>query len=150
MRVLLFGGPGDEGIVDRILSLTRTRIARCLTTDIRLFAARLSHCRLLVCNNSGPLHVASALGIPTVSFMGPTVRQRWVPRGERHVVLRVDDLPCIGCNAGICRVGTHDCMRNIRPERVMEVIREAAGIEMRERHPKRTGHEDSNLHPLPE
>jgi lipopolysaccharide heptosyltransferase II len=148
-RAILFGGPGDEKIVDRILSLTRTRIIRCVTADIRLFAARLSQCRLLVCNNSGPLHVGAALGVPTVSFMGPTERQRWYPRGERHVVLRIDELPCIGCNAGTCRIGTHDCMQKIRPERVMEVIVGAAGILMPGHHQKRTGYEDNRLHPLP-
>lgn len=149
MRVLLFGGPGDEGIVDRIVSLTRARIGRSITADIRLFAARLSQCRLLLCNNSGPLHVGAALGIPTISFMGPTVKERWYPRGERHVVLREDHLPCIGCNAGTCRIGTHDCMRNIRPGRVMEVIEKAAGIEVRRPSQKRTGHEYSDLHSLP-
>jgi lipopolysaccharide heptosyltransferase II len=150
LKTILFGGPGDEEIVDRILSLTRTRLVRCVTADIRLFAARLSQCSLLVCNNSGPLHVGAALGVPTVSFMGPTVRQRWYPRGERHVVLRIDELPCIGCNAGTCRIGTHDCMRKIRPERVMEAIVGAAGILMPGHHQKLTGHEDNRLHPLPE
>jgi len=149
LKVILFGGPGDEEIVDRILSLTKTRIVRCVTADIRSFAARLSQCRLLVCNNSGPLHVGAALGVPTVSFMGPTVRQRWYPRGDRHTVLRIDELPCIGCNAGTCRIGTHDCMWKIRPERVMEVIAGASGILMPGHHQKRTGYDDNRMHPLP-
>ena len=148
-KVILFGGPGDEEIVDRILFLTKTRIVRCVTADIRSFAARLSQCRLLVCNNSGPLHVGAALGVPTVSFMGPTVRQRWYPRGDRHRVLRIDELPCIGCNAGTCRIGTHDCMWKIRPERVMEVIAGASGILMPGHHQKRTGYEANRMHSLP-
>jgi len=122
LKVVLFGGPGDEAIVDRILSLTKTRVVRCVTANIRVFAARLSQCCLLVCNNSGPLHVGAALGVPTVSFMGPTVMHCWYPRGEGHVVLRIDDLPCIGCNSGRCRIGTHDCMRLITPSEVLESV----------------------------
>lgn len=120
--VILFGGPADRGIVGRIRSRMSGVILEVVTPDIRWFAALLSHCRLLVCNNSGPLHMASALGIPTVSFMGPTVRSLWAPRGERHAVLRMDDLPCIGCNRGACPTGTLDCMRLITPEMAAEAV----------------------------
>jgi len=54
--------------------------------------------------------------------MGPTDPRRWYPLGENHTVLRLDDLPCIGCNDGTCRRKTHDCMRGIPPERVMDVL----------------------------
>jgi ADP-heptose:LPS heptosyltransferase len=122
LKAILFGGPGDVKIVDRILSMTRSRIVRCITADIRWFAALLSNCRLLVCNNSGPLHVASALEVPTVSFMGPTVKELWSPVGQGHKVLRADDLPCIGCNEGSCPKGKHECMRLITPAAVMDVL----------------------------
>jgi ADP-heptose:LPS heptosyltransferase len=74
---------------------------------------------VVVCNNSGPLHLAAALGTPTVSVMGPTVKERWMPIGSEHVVLRDHDLSCIGCNRGYCRIGTHDCMKNIAPSMVV-------------------------------
>jgi lipopolysaccharide heptosyltransferase II len=146
--IILFGGPGDEPILARMLSRTSAHIVQCVTEDIRQFAARLSQCRLLVCNNSGPLHVAVALGVPTVSFMGPTVRQRWYPRDGRHVVLRLDALACIGCNSGTCRIGTHDCMRGIRPERVLGAISGAAGTLQFGHHHEWTGDGDHELHPL--
>jgi len=126
LKVILFGGPGDEAIVDHILSLTKTGVVRCVTADIRMFAARLSQCRLLVCNNSGPLHVGAALGVPTVSFMGPTVKQRWYPRGDLHVVLRIDELHCIGCNRGVCPAGTLECMHRITPEMAAEAALQLA------------------------
>jgi heptosyltransferase-2 len=118
--VILFGGPADEGLVQRIQSRMSGTTLKVVTPDIRWFAALLSNCRLLVCNNSGPLHVASALGIPTVSFMGPTVKELWSPLGEKHTVLRIDGLACIGCNRGICPTGSRDCMRLITPEMAAE------------------------------
>jgi lipopolysaccharide heptosyltransferase II len=120
--VILFGGPADEGLVQRIQFLMPGKTLKVVTPDIRWFAALLSNCRLLVCNNSGPLHVASALGIPTVSFMGPTVKELWSPLGEKHAVLRIDGLACIGCNRGICPTGSRDCMRLITPEMAAEAV----------------------------
>ena len=118
--VILFGGPADEGLVRRIQSLMPGKTLKVVTPDLRWFAALLSSCRLLVCNNSGPLHVASALDIPTVSFMGPTVKELWSPLGDKNAVLRIDGLPCIGCNRGVCPTGSLDCMRRITPQMAAE------------------------------
>ncbi|HQL90883.1 MAG TPA: lipopolysaccharide heptosyltransferase II [Syntrophales bacterium] len=120
--VILFGGPADAGLVERIRSGIPGGVLTVVTPDIRRFAALLSCCRLLVCNNSGPLHVAAALGVETVSFMGPTVKALWSPLGEGHVVLRMDGLPCIGCNRGLCPVGTLECMRRITPDMAAEAV----------------------------
>jgi lipopolysaccharide heptosyltransferase II len=124
LEVILLGGPSDTIVVDDILVRLNHPVCVSIQQDIRKFFAILSHCELLVCNNSGPLHCAVALNIPTVSFMGPTVREHWMPVGDIHRVLRLDDLPCIGCNRGWCKIETHDCMRLIRPERVINLIHE--------------------------
>ncbi len=121
--LILFGGPADRKLVESMARRIGETALTCITGDVRRFSALLACCQLLVCNNSGPLHVACALGIPTVSFMGPSVKERWSPRGNRHRVLRRDRLPCIGCNRGRCAMKTHDCMRQIGPEEVLEVIR---------------------------
>ncbi len=124
LEVVLLGGPPDVIVIEDILAGLKPPVCVSVQKDIRKFFAILAQCRLLVCNNSGPLHCAVALGIPTISFMGPTVKEQWMPVGDIHRVLREDDLPCIGCNLGYCRIGTHDCMRLIRPEKVIEVILE--------------------------
>jgi ADP-heptose:LPS heptosyltransferase len=122
--LILFGGPADRKLVEAMARRIGETALTCITGDVRRFSALLACCQLLVCNNSGPLHVACALGIPTVSFMGPSVKERWSPRGNLHRVLRRDGLPCIGCNRGYCVMKTHDCMRQIGPEEVLGVIRE--------------------------
>lgn len=120
--VILFGGPADRDLIRRIQPLVSVRMLEVVTPDIRWFAALLSRCRLLVCNNSGPLHMAAALGVPTVSFMGPTVKALWSPLGEKHAVLRADELSCIGCNRGVCPAGTLECMRRITPDMAAEAV----------------------------
>lgn len=122
-EVLLLGGPSDAKVVGEILAGGKGDTRACIQDDLRKFLAILSRCRMLVCNNSGPLHCAAALGIPTLSFMGPTVKERWMPLGGGHRVLRRDELPCIGCNSGRCLIETHDCMRLIAPEAAFETLR---------------------------
>jgi lipopolysaccharide heptosyltransferase II len=119
-KVIIFGGPRDASLIEDILANVKNPVCISIQEDIRKFFAVLSFCRLLVCNNSGPLHCAIALNIPTISFMGPTIKERWVPIGGVHHVFRRDELPCIGCNLGTCKIKTHDCMRLIKPQIVME------------------------------
>jgi lipopolysaccharide heptosyltransferase II len=122
LEVVLLGGLPDAIVIEDILAGRKPPVCVSVQDDIRKFFAILSQCRLLVCNNSGPLHCAVALGIPTISFIGPTVKERWMPIGDIHRVLRKDDLPCIGCNLGYCKIKTHDCMRLIEPKEVFEII----------------------------
>ena len=124
LDVILIGGAADVTVVDDIRSRVKRDICVCILNDLRKFFSILSQCKVLVCNNSGPLHCATALKIPTISFMGPTVIELWMPVGENHHVLREDDLPCIGCNHGWCKIKTHDCMRLIRPESVLNLLLE--------------------------
>jgi len=124
LEVVLLGGSSDAIVVEDILVRFNNPVCVSIQEDIRKFFAILSQCQLLVCNNSGPLHCAGALKIPTISFMGPTVKEQWMPVGDIHRILRLDDLPCIGCNRGWCKIKTHDCMRLIRPERAINLVLE--------------------------
>jgi len=122
--LILFGGPGDEMQIDRIASLSGEDIVTYITDDLRQFSVLVSCCRVFICNNSGPLHIAVAVNTPTISFMGPTHKNRWMPIGDIHKVLRIDDLSCIGCNLGYCKIKTHDCMELISPQMVMDAAEE--------------------------
>jgi len=120
--VILFGGPSDAKVIEEIISKVKTDICVSMQNNLRYLSALLAQCHIFICNNSGPLHIASALNIPTISFMGPTVKEQWTPISANHRVLRRDDLPCIGCNLGYCKIKSHDCMRLIGPEAVFEII----------------------------
>jgi ADP-heptose:LPS heptosyltransferase len=111
----VIGAPAEQNLVHEIVRIAGAGDAMILP-DILSLAAAVKTATVLICNNSGPLHLAALLGVPTVSFMGPTVRSKWYPLGEHHAVLRRNDLPCIGCNLGYCRIGTHACMKDISPQ----------------------------------
>lgn len=120
-RAVLMGGPKEEGLISRIKKKMINRPLFFLNQPIRNLLALIQSCHLLLCNNSGPLHMAVALGTPTVSTMGPTIPERWWPYGQGHIVIR-KDLPCMPCNEGNCRLKTHDCMRLITVEEVLKAI----------------------------
>jgi heptosyltransferase-2 len=122
--VVLLGGLAEKELVRRISEQSDEVLPVFISGDLRQALAMISRLDFLVCNNSGPLHMAAALSVPTVSFMGPTEMSRWMPRGEKHRVLRADDLECIGCNLGICPSGTLECRNRINPEMMFHALKD--------------------------
>jgi len=118
---LLVGGPGEEEIVARIRALTPDALPAG-PLSMRQMVALLSIADLFLGNNSGPLHIAAALGVPTLSVLGPTDPVRFLPCGPfDHVVRR--PIACAPCNRGAC--WHHTCLVSIEPE---EVARAAQAI----------------------
>jgi ADP-heptose:LPS heptosyltransferase len=110
IKVILFAGREEKQLMSEFRDYAVKTPTFLEDLSLREFMATLSHCSLLLSNNSGPLHIATALNIPTVSTMGPTIPYHWLPRGENHIVLR-NDLDCSPCKKGICE--THECMKLI-------------------------------------
>lgn len=99
-RILLVGGPGDHEMVGLIR--THLPMERVLTTPgtipIRVMAALLERCQLFVGNDSGPMHIAAALGVPTVALFGPGDPERTAPRwGPGPVTAITRRYPCSPC-----------------------------------------------------
>lgn len=90
---------------------------------LRLLMALLSLARAVVTNSTGPLHIAAALGVPTVSFF-PKLKgclpERWGPYGEGHIIFQPEGEVCPVCNPS-CRRG--DCMADIDTKKVLEAVR---------------------------
>jgi heptosyltransferase-2 len=80
--------------------------------DLAGLAGVLSHLDVLVTNDSGPMHLAAALGVPCVALFGPTDRRRTAPAGEGHRVLSLD-LWCSPCFRRRCPLLHHRCLRGI-------------------------------------
>lgn len=87
------------------------------------FLAVLTHCRLLVCNEGGPMHMAAGLGLPVVAIFGPTQPEWFGPRGDEHRVVIRRDVWCRPC-ADHCLFGEPYCLRLIPVEQVMEAVAE--------------------------
>jgi len=111
-------GPGEEDLAERVCAASPDAL-RAGPRSVRGLMGLLAVCDLFVGNNSGPLHIAGALGLPTVSVMGPTDPGRFTPRGPADRVVR-HDLPCSPCDRGRC--WHHTCLRGVEPE---ELLREA-------------------------
>jgi lipopolysaccharide heptosyltransferase II len=122
-QAVMIGGPGDRAVTQTIAARAKVPVPVYTGDDLGRSFALIAQCDLLVCNNSGPLHAAAALGVPTVSFMGPTHASRWWPRGGRPRVLRAEGLACLGCEAGRCPRGDHACLRRISPAAALACIR---------------------------
>ncbi|HPM42639.1 MAG TPA: glycosyltransferase family 9 protein [Candidatus Omnitrophota bacterium] len=120
--VVIIGGPGEEILVEEILKKARLDRTEAIFPEAGELASVISRSRLLICNNSGPLHLAAALGIPTVSIMGPTDPDLWWPQGENQIVIR-KDLKCSPCNRGYCKI--HTCMESVTVEEVFEKVKGA-------------------------
>jgi heptosyltransferase-2 len=118
-NVIAFLGQGDEAILAKIKQICGNDVFIVSNISIRQLMAMLSRCSLFLGNNSGPLHIAAALGLPTVSTIGPPVVPLWLPYGKNHIVLR-KDLDCSPCNRDVCK--DHRCMQLITVDEVFEAV----------------------------
>jgi len=89
-------------------------------STLREMAAILKHCKLFIGNDSGPLHVASAAGIPVVGFYGPGEYQRFIPWGKNHEALRLG-LPCSPCSQN-CLFSEPRCIEGITLRQVKNLL----------------------------
>jgi len=119
-RIIIIGSFQEEKLINRLISLMKTKPILAVGYSLEKVAALISLCDLLICNNSGPLHIASAVGTPTVSTMGPTDPELWRPAGRRHCVVRYD-LACNPCNLGFCR--KHACMKLITAAQMEKTVK---------------------------
>lgn len=118
-EVILAGGAAeaaDLGTLRR--ALPRAILPGALT--LPEFAALLERAALLLANNSGPAHLAAAVGTPVVDLYALTNPQH-TPWGVPHVTLS-HDVPCRGCLASVCPEGHHLCLAGVAPEQVAAAV----------------------------
>ncbi len=126
LGTIVIGGPED-------VDLNRKIGQKCspppfdLTGTLTILesAAVLHECRVLITNDSAPLHLAEAVGTPVIALFGPTVREfGYYPQMSQSHALEVQ-LPCRPCSrngARPCPLGTKECLTSISPERVLDTL----------------------------
>jgi heptosyltransferase I len=119
VKTLLAWGPGEEPLVQRVARATSYTPAIAPATTLLQLAALLSHCAVCVSGDTGPLHLAAAMGTPTVALFGPSNPQRNGPYGPGHVVLH-HKLPCSNCYQRTCN--HWECLPGIEIETVVQAI----------------------------
>jgi heptosyltransferase-2 len=110
---VLVGSPTERARCAEIAAASRSGgVLAAGETDVGDLVALLSLCAGFAGNDSGAMHVAGALGIPTVGIFGSTRPQRTGPLGPRTRVL-YDQIACSPCLERTCRFGHYDCLRRI-------------------------------------
>ncbi|MGA9451397.1 MAG: lipopolysaccharide heptosyltransferase II [Verrucomicrobiia bacterium] len=118
-------GDGKDKPLGEIIS--RAAPERCLNlcgqTSLPEMVEWLRLCDLMITNDTGPMHVAAALGTPLVALFGPTEPRRTGPYGRLEDVLRID-LPCSPCLKSRCHYGKpNECLKALSPMTVFEFAR---------------------------
>ncbi|MEZ4456165.1 MAG: glycosyltransferase family 9 protein [Gemmatimonadales bacterium] len=125
-RIVLLGGPADHAAAQAVVDAAPDRVVDATgELPLRVSAAVLERARVLVTNDSAPLHLASATQTPTVAVFGPTVPAfGFGPRAAQAAIVE-RALPCRPCSAHgpeRCPLGHHRCMREIPAAAVRDAI----------------------------
>lgn len=123
VRFIIVGGNDAREICDLVKEGYTDALNLVGKTDIPGLAAVISRMDLFITNDSGPMHFASAFGVPTVAVFGPSDPKRYGPFGNRHVIVH-KELPCKPCNQAQCPSGKRDCIDLITPAQALEAVRE--------------------------
>ena len=121
--IVLLTSPGERAQAESIATTCNGVPMVGHDGDVLELAAAISQCAAVVTNDSGPLHVAAALAVPSVSIFGPTDPERTVIPGATRVVRRT--LACQPCYQRECPLGHHRCMAEVS---VDEVFNAAVGM----------------------
>jgi len=116
--VVLVGSPGDVHGVSGIESQVKGRVVNLAgRTSLLQLAALLKRADLMVTCDSGPMHLAAAMGTKVLALFGPTDPVRTGPYGEGHCVIQAG-IPCVPCLKRDCPEETTACMAKIKVEEV--------------------------------
>jgi ADP-heptose:LPS heptosyltransferase len=135
-RVVVTGGPGERALTalvagprrapDRVVDLGGR-------LDLAGLAEVLGRAGVVVVGNTGPAHLAAAVGTPVVSLFSPVVpAARWRPWGVPHVLLGDQEAPCAGSRARVCPVPGHPCLDGVPVAEVVAAVERLAPLRERE------------------
>jgi heptosyltransferase-2 len=125
-RVVLAGGPGDRETFGAFRAAARAPVAADLSSlSLDALAAAIARMRLLVSCDSGPVHLATAVGTPVLALFGPTSAVRWGPAAPgRALSLPISCAPCSNHGADVCPEAHHRCLADLAPQAVLDAARE--------------------------
>jgi lipopolysaccharide heptosyltransferase II len=124
---VIVGAPPERARCEQVRAKSRAgAVLAAGETSVGDLAALLSLCQGFVGNDSGAMHLAAALGLPTVGLFGSTSPERTGPVGPRAQVL-YERIECSPCLARTCRFGHMNCFRPMTAERVLETFLRSVG-----------------------
>ena len=127
--IIIFGGPNEVEMAYEIeLNLKSSNVLNYVNiagkTNIEQLCSKIGGCSLFVTNDSGPMHVAAAYQVPTVSIFGPTKHKetsQWM--NEKSKIVR-HEMDCAPCMKRECPLKHHECMKSITSDEVIQAVKE--------------------------
>jgi heptosyltransferase-2 len=120
-QIIMIGAASERDNADKVVRQMKRRGAINLAgkTNLAELIGLLAHCSLLVSNDTGPAHIAAALGRPTLTIFGPTNEFETAPKGPRAKMIRAENIECARCMLRDCPID-HRCMTAITVDEVFE------------------------------
>jgi ADP-heptose:LPS heptosyltransferase len=120
-RVVVTGSDRERQLTAEVAGTTGVDLGG--STDLRTLAAVLDGACVVVAGNTGPAHLAAAVGTPVVSLFAPVVpAARWAPYGVPTVLLGDQQAPCRDSRARHCPVPGHPCLSGVEPADVVAAV----------------------------
>lgn len=127
VKVVVSGQPQEKSLAEKMKNQMRHDFINLTgKTDLRLLAGIIEKSDLLISNSTGPMHMAAALGVPTVAIFCPIFTAspiRWGPYGEGHTIITPPVPTCKHCSPKKCQRG--NCMDLITVEEVFAKVERA-------------------------
>ena len=126
-QIIITSGPRDEEATDAVRHRCTSPVRVVRNLPLRQLAAVISRCSAFVSNDAGPMHIAAALGVPTIGLFGPGEEDIWFPYDPRlgHCALR-KDVPCHPCHLDFCNRhgdGYMECMTKLTTDEVFAAVK---------------------------
>jgi len=113
-------GPREQSLLEQFRKLAPMAPVLSAVPELAAFLAVLKRAELFISGDTGPLHFAAGLGVPTVSLFGATSAMLWAPLGAQHQRVQGSPCSCDG-NTGVCSAA-QPCMATISPQEVLSRI----------------------------
>jgi heptosyltransferase-2 len=114
LDVWVVGGPGEKALAAEIVAAGGSGVRDLTSHDLRNGILAMAAASVAISNDSGLMHIAAALGTPTMGIFGPTSPYHWAPlNGLAATVQTRTVVPCQPCHRPICTMNDHRCMRDI-------------------------------------
>jgi lipopolysaccharide heptosyltransferase II len=109
LKSVIIWGPGERTSAEAMQKTMGTFATMIPETSLKELGAILQHCTCMITNDSGPMHIAAALGVHVVAIFGPTNPSLQGPVGGPSLILRKESLDCLSCNLTECPI-ENPCM----------------------------------------
>lgn len=114
LDVWVIGGPGEKQIATEIVAAGGPGVRDLTGNDLRNGIVAMAAAGVAVSNDSGLMHIAAAIGTPTIGIFGPTSPQLWGPLNPLAATVQTATVvPCQPCHRPVCTMNHHACMRDI-------------------------------------